>query len=479
MSDLGVLALDPPASSAGTPIGLDDWRLVVEIAVPDSATSVYGGGQYGIAAWTGLEWLDVTARVRGLEWTRGSDEPYGRPRIGELVVTFDNRDGLLSPWTTSAAVATSSLFTPGLPIRVGCVSATSAVGDGWLPQITCVIDEWAETRVSRDADRLVEARCFETMRDLAGIDDLATGSVVGYGEDAADRTLRLLDAAGWQWGTNAIDALTILDRLADDYPTGLQSTDMAANRLAELYQTADSNGLIVRTERTGRVLLYWPRLAYLNASGWRTVDRSQWPLVDHSARTLASGVEIPAIGFDVSGYRVGAYSTWDGVLVVPYDAGSLAVTVTDEHVVNDVQLGKVGGTAVPYTNPESIGKHGRRATRRTDMLYADDAAGALTYTALYEPRSRTALIVDAIEVATSDRGDDTYLGMIAVDIGVPCFVRPPDSGSFASSPDAPILYGTVAAVTHRVTPRKDGATWTSTVRVDPDEYAGALGHTVG
>ena len=190
----------PPAAGRGALIGIGDWRLVVEALLPSDGPSIWGVGVWGEAQWNVFAWEDLTPWVRGLDWSRGSDEPYGRPRAGDLTITLDSTEDRWSPWNPTPPTGSPAYFAPGTIVRVGVRSATDPRASGWLPQITCIVDTWGQTYVGLGADRYVDVTAVETLRDLATIDDNALPGVVGGGEDAITRIGRLLDAAGWKYG---------------------------------------------------------------------------------------------------------------------------------------------------------------------------------------------------------------------------------------------------------------------------------------
>jgi len=239
------LLLQQP-TGGGSPTGQGDWNLTVEILLPEVDAGIWGISTWDESDWAALRWEDITERVRGMEWRRGSDEVYGRPRIGTIFLTLDDNDGQLSPWTSPNA----QYLGPGTVLRCGLVSATGIDDPDhgvvrWLPQWAGLVDTWAPVITSSNiADRRVEVRCNETLRDLAQVDDPALPSPVGSGETADVRTARLLDAAAWRYGL-LVEAQTM-----PGYP--LQSTEMAQNRIAECYLTADSSDTAFRSLRDGR-----------------------------------------------------------------------------------------------------------------------------------------------------------------------------------------------------------------------------------
>ena len=153
------LLTTPPATTAGNPTGGGDWRCVVELALPHDADSTWGVATWGApTTWGGLAWSDITDKVRGVEWYRGSDEPYGRPRIGELIATIDARS-TLSPITNESAY-----YAPGTLIRVSILHPTRTqewspgTSFTWLPQFTGLIDSWPLTSFGQFAEQQVEVR---------------------------------------------------------------------------------------------------------------------------------------------------------------------------------------------------------------------------------------------------------------------------------------------------------------------------------
>jgi hypothetical protein len=106
-----------------------------------------------------------------------------------------------SPWNKNTPFGTVGYFAPGTIIRVGIRSATDTRAGGWLPQITCIVDQWSPVYADpTGADRFVDVSAVETLRDLAQIDENALPGVVGGGENPVERIERLLDAADWKYG---------------------------------------------------------------------------------------------------------------------------------------------------------------------------------------------------------------------------------------------------------------------------------------
>lgn len=472
--------------------------------MPDNPGSIYGTATYGSSEYTDPVWVDVTDWVRGLEWTRGADEPFGRPRIGELSVTLDDRGGIFSPWSTSTTIGPSVRMAPGAVIRVGCISRdydvtvehTGPSWLAWLPQFCGIVDSWTtglvgnnlpdEVSPSTTGDRWVTIRAYEALRAVSEIDANALPGVVGYGETVPVRIQRLLDAANWQFG-EIIDDARSLRTTTTDYR--LQSTDMADNRLAECYLAADSAGVVVRTDRTGRVIVCDPQnMAPYRVADLRAFEATPgvWPLMDLSwcdrendgepwlATSLSPSLDHagttrqPAIGFDWRewvGGSDGVFTTL-GVRFVPYDRDTVEIANDDSSIVNDVRLSVVGGTQQVVVDEESTWRFGRKTLARGDLLGISDDSALQVADRIAIDRARSALRWERMDISTSDRSDETWLVMMAVDVGVAAFAFPPDGVVGRSG--RRLAFGRVRSFTHRVTPRVAGAqvTWQTSVSMD-------------
>ena len=433
-----------PDTTHGTPIGVDDWRFVVEALLPTADAGLWDVAEWDDGEWGELEWSDMTDHVRGVEWTRGADEFYGRPRIGEARITLSARCGCWSPWNPDPPGGSSAYFAPGTIVRAGVVSDVDTRAGGWLPQFTMIVDAWDEQDAdgSTGADTIVQIIAFETLRDLAGIDDNALPGVVGGGDTPTERFTRLLEAAEWPYGLT-INATDIVD--FDTY-WALQSTDMANNRLAELYLTADSTDCTFRTGRKGEAFIEDVRLRHPDATD------PEWPLgafskVDDDNPWLAFGASLDDITYIVTENP--------DILRVPYDADTARTINDDEHLVNDARFTRAGGTQQVREHPASISRFGRRTLTRTDLLNNADTPTDLLAYRVVNRRGRFTLRVAEVTVATSDRGDDEYLAVAAADIGSGAFVSPP-----RPHPTVPVLSGDIENMTHRITARNGSElTW--------------------
>jgi len=441
----------PPAADRGALIGIGDWRLVVEALLPSDGPSIWGVGVWGEAQWNVLAWEDLTPWVRGLDWSRGSDEPYGRPRVGDLTITLDSADDRWSPWNPAPPTGGPAYFAPGTIVRVGVRSASDTRAGGWLPQITAIVDTWGQTYVGLGTDRFVDLTAVETLRDLATIDDNALPGVVGGGEDPVTRIERLLEAAEWKYGLK-VEAQHLLFS-PGSYP--LQSTDMSSNRLAECYLTADSCDVQFRTDRTGAALL--TNIEYVGVVG--DADESLLPL---SVFSWVSPYRTPYIGFD----WITRASTTTDVQLVAYDPDSFDGPNSDDAVINDCRFARVGGTQQTFEQLASISRFGRRTFTRNDLIATTDPVvqQIAQYTTIR--RGLNSLRVAGLTVQTTDLGDIAGLTILAADVQSGAFVYPPDHIA-AGTPGRVYVQGFVAAMKHQVTARNgQSVTWQTTFGFD-------------
>lgn len=453
------LLTTPPATTDGQPTGVGDWRFVVELALPHDADSTWGVATWGSpTTWGGLQWSDITDKVRGVEWYRGSDEPYGRPRIGELIATIDARTSL-SPITNESAY-----YAPGTLIRVSIIHPTRTqewspgTSFTWVPQFTGTIDSWPLETFGQNADQQVEVRAYETLRFLSEIDEVALASVVGFDDWPDERIDRLLEAADWPYGEVQVDHTRLADaaNIAGRF-YALQSTDMAINRLAECYLVADGCIGEFRSGRDGRPVLVSPWFLGDGAAA----DSAVWPLVviGYDAPLNPSWL-VPEIGFDPEGFL--ATSPTGSVRYVAYDVDSLRISNEDAYIVNSTAIARVGGNTEQSTQSASIARFGRRSFSRFDLACRFDSNASFVAWQYAARRANSTLRVDEVTISTSDRGESSFEHVTFADIGVRTFTYAQQFGA-----GRPRHVGSLRSMLHRVTPRgSGGVTWSTTFAMD-------------
>lgn len=419
-----------PDIAHGVPVGLGDWRLSVEALLPYDPGALWGVGLWGTAEWSSVLWYDLTPWVRGLQWTRGSDEPYGRPRIGMLECTLDSTDDRWSPWYVGDTDG-AGYFGPGTLVRVGLRSDTDTRAGGWLPQFCGILDRWGQTYVGPNgADRFVDFSANETLRDLSQIDENALVSAVGSGENPVERLERLLTAAEWKYGDLQVEAQHVLFS-PGTYP--LQSTDMSANRLAECYQAADACDADFRTDRKGRALLTNPE--YIGNIG--DADSEHLPQVDFSYQ-LVNTYEHPYWGVDWQN-RTGTGATT--VRFAGQRTEGFTSIVSDDSVVNDARFARVGGTQQTSEQVQSIATYGRRTLVRNDFPNTTDGPVGQIADYVTIRRGLNALRVEnvTVDVVDSKRLNPADLLQDGAHVTNGALHLPGSSGDYASVPDEAAL----------------------------------------
>lgn len=393
-------ATGSPSSRTGHPLGVDDWYLVLERL--EATGALVGSFDVGDGTLVGsLGWVDITDRWRGTESFRGADEPTGRPRVGTFAVTLDNRDAELTPYVTYYNTR------PGTIIRCGLVSIDDTRADGWIPMWTGVVKRWptsyygprpraAGTKWST-ADSWVTVELVETVSKLATINTNALGSVVGNGETITPRINRLLTAGGWPYGL-----ITRAGSYVDAPEFTLQSTDMALERLAECYLSADSALATFRSDVTGAALVteYGPYVYSAGASR----------LAEFSIDANGSGnVRLRAQSDTASTSVHGTHYS------VCFDLGSLVINNDDEHVRNRHEYARIGGTVQSFPHKVSIGLFGEFTSPRYDLKCQTDMQAMRLAQEHSDHEATTGIRVD--EVTVTSTGRPAYLlPMAALDV---------------------------------------------------------------
>ena len=458
-----LLAQAPP-TSGGFPTGQGDWRLIVEILLPTADSGFWGIGLWNASEWAYLAWDDISDQVRGMEWVRGSDEIYGRPRVGRIRLSVDDQDGSLDPWAAPAA----QYLAPGTILRAGIVSPSGIVDTDygtvrWLPQWTGIVESWTPQISSADAaDRWVEISLAETTRDLSQIEEPALSSPVGSGEGADSRVQRLLTAAGWRYGY-LLEAQNLVTAPTTSYP--LQSTVMTQNRISETYVSADSSDTVFRSLRDGRGSL--TSSEYFGDVG--NVDREAFPLVLTSWDTQGLG-RSPLLLLDVGD------GTTTGIgfdhVTVAYRPETFRSQAQDLEIANSVTIQRVGGTAQTFTQVASVNRFGLRTYQRNDYLNTTDTIPLQLAEAISIRQALTTLRLDAVTIDTWARPLSQFLAVVSTEPTDPARVTSP-----LGADPRPYLDGFVASILHRVSPRVPGSSviWETEIRVDTRTITGVPG----
>lgn len=209
----------------------------------------------------------------------------------------------------------SPWYGPGTILRV-------VIGNGvdTLPQFTGLVQSWNEGSVGLQAYEWVDIRVWEPLYLLSLVNDNALAGVVGGGDTLGQRIDRLLTQADWQFDAAIFDA------------TGatFQATDLAQDTATEMYLTVDSVDYTVWTMKDGSL----------------KVSSREW---GSHYWTLAHNDQNP---------------------------DSLITANDDERILSSVDLARVGGTSVTYTNAGLASIYQRRSTNRNDLITVAESADA-------------------------------------------------------------------------------------------------------
>lgn len=277
----------------------------VEIGIPTTGSNIVGTAIVGTARIEAPSWVGLTDRFIGADVQLGSAD--GGNEVGTLQLVLDGSDGSLAPWNNAYAgpgtLVRLSSYYDVYPSSTTWPSASLWPGvSGWVPLITAVTESWNVNAISIDANIEVTITAVETASLLARVNDAALVAVVGGGETTTQRVQRLLDAAGWRYGFASVDTTNHTH----------QSTVMAQNRLTELYLTADSAGLVFRSNADGS--------AYLGPRSLAFIDVDATELVADGTLNIANDgdVVINSVALAIANDPAGEHTYTNGPLITQF-----------------------------------------------------------------------------------------------------------------------------------------------------------------
>lgn len=406
-----------------------------------------------------IEWEDITGYVRGMEWFRGSDDPFGRRRNGEATLTLDAREYV----TAGAATPTwGRRFDPAHEyertkpgganlIRWGLRSPTDSRNDGWIPVFCGIVDSWI-INSEQQADWFATVELVETMAALLPINDNAV-ALQGNNDTVYRRIDRLLTQANWPYGM--VQAITYNGIPFTGIGITLQSTDMARPRLEEVYLSADSGAATVRPDVTGKAWIGYP-LRYADSQPGTRLSEWSWITGTNSLRFGR---------LTLRGNGENLVSNYKHLL---YDIDSVELVNDPEHIVNDHRYARAGGTQQLAENGLSIGQFGRKSRARNDLICTHDlyALGLARDDNYLE--STTSIRIDSVEVTATGKG--IYYPIVAatdLDDGITISIDPQDTPSTVNQRR---VFGLVRSMEHRVTVLNGQAVqWHVTYALDTKE----------
>jgi hypothetical protein len=359
-------------SSSGVPAGYSDWRYVIQIAKP-SGSALLGTMILGTDLLSELGWIDVTTACHGVEFQRGNNAGT-RPGAGKISFWLKNDNG-------DHDVTQRVYHGPGTLIRV--VLGTS-VATGTL--FTGFTVEWNELSDANNQSRWVAISAYETISLLSEVDNNALSSPIGDDDTITQRIDRIVTASaefplGWTY-----QGLTMAE---PQFSWHFQSTDMAQDCLTQLYSAVDSVSLVARSNKQGKVVV--------------------------TSQALAATANSDAINYTGG---------------LPVVADSIMTANDDDRLIGSVDVSRVGGSAVTYTNTGIQGRYQKRSTNRTDLSTKNPGANqdlALYASTLLGQAGQTYRVTQF--QVDSLRGALVWAFLQAVDVGTTCNIKLPKTAT--------------------------------------------------
>lgn len=190
-------------------------RLVVEALNPTAASdSVWGTALWGSGTWSSSVggWVDISSRVRQVDWNTGQNAPNTKAVVGVATITLENLDGAASPWATSGAFVgngtSTSWLRTGCLVRFGVVATTSLAAG--LPALntysaffTGKLENTTEETDADQTDAWVVLTLTETTVDFGST--TPNDQKVSNGRALSATVFESMVGAGWSYQT----ALTV------------------------------------------------------------------------------------------------------------------------------------------------------------------------------------------------------------------------------------------------------------------------------
>jgi hypothetical protein len=404
-----------PLPGVGYPIDREatsgEWRIALELADPQAGDSIV--------------WHDITEFYAGDAYQRGANEYLGKyaAAVAQVQLQTDNDD--LAPWgqDTSALFGVNVELDAGLLMRLAIFRVAASVTVEWTPVWTGRVETWGDASAARGQIRTHVVTVTDTIADLANVPTTIEQNAVPVSTWLNEN----LTDATWLFG---------VDYYGDD-PADMQQDLTPAAAITRMDQAADPNGLVWRSRRDGRLIVYPPP--------WDTVNVARWPnpLLDvyPSGLVFSYSPDFTDIAYidDDDQQPFGIQRTSLGVL------NSFTVTTPSDLFLLD--------------DPISMARYGVRPFTVTWVVNAveqvvQDLLDARAYSSS-----------QALPLRTTGDHEGFWSAMSLIDHLDPVTVI------HATSPDGLVVTGTgvVRNVMERRTVRTDGAiSWDSTVQIDLD-----------
>ena len=349
------------------------WTAFVELTVE---LGIGGSGDTAVAQWDRATWDDAGSDWAGLEpeWTavsncrvlevgieRGRSRSLDRFGVSSMTVTALDPDGWLT-WDP----ATESMLEvrPGRSVRLQArmveTDETVTLWRGWIEALE---DTFVPFEVPA-----AQLTAQDALAQVAHTNEPELPSPVGAGERSDERVGRLLDLAGWPAERRELEVGQIT----------VQGTNLARSVADDLGITADSEGGALYASRDDHVV-------FRNRE-WLTTD----PVAVVVQATIGGALH------DVC-------------------AAAYAATRRGSEILNDLQIGRAGGTAQRFTDEDSISLYHRRSYQRTDYVCEFDDQIAILGERMLQAWARARVRIPAVTI--TPRTADEYAFVCSVDYG--------------------------------------------------------------
>lgn len=307
--------------------------ITVEIgfSTVSSGASTWSTGLWNTADWSGRDvvWTDVSAYVRTISTSRDKNRDVDQFQSGTAQVTFSNIDARFTPANTAGPYASGGVtkIVPRVPIRIRAAWASTTYGVFYGR-----VNSWADAYPGQGKDCVTTINCSDVLADLATVDLAELLVAVGASEAAGLRISRILNASGWQWGT---------DLNAGALST-MQGTVYADSALSLVQTTAESDGGAVFADQDGQLVYHDPY--------WEAGARS----------TRATTAQI-VFGSDASEVKF----------------TDPQVTYDDTMIFNSSTVTRAGGIEQASLDVDSVSLYGTRSISHSGLLCETDAQSSV------------------------------------------------------------------------------------------------------
>lgn len=307
--------------------------ITVEIgfSTVSSGASTWSTGLWNTADWSGRDvvWTDVSAYVRTISTSRDKNRDVDQFQSGTAQVTFSNIDARFTPANTAGPYADGGVtkIVPRVPIRIRAAWASTTYGVFYGR-----VNSWADAYPGQGKDCVTTINCSDVLADLATVDLAELLVAVGASEAAGLRISRILNASGWQWGT---------DLNAGALST-MQGTVYADSALSLVQTTAESDGGAVFADQDGQLVYHDPY--------WEAGARS----------TRATTAQI-VFGSDASEVKF----------------TDPQVTYDDTMIFNSSTVTRAGGIEQASLDVDSVSLYGTRSISHSGVLCETDAQSSV------------------------------------------------------------------------------------------------------